>query len=225
MGPAWNNFAPIAREGLKFIFISLVFFVVSILAFDMWVVPTGLFLLTAFLCFFFRNPERLIPVDADAILSPADGKVMIAHPIQDPSGTQKYKIAIFLSIFNVHINRSPVAGTIQKILYHPGKFAMAFRHKESELNERNEIVIETDASHRVTMIQIAGWVARRIVCYLKELTFVNAGDRIGLIQFGSRVDLIIEGPITPHIKVGDHVKGGSTVLAHFIRTPERESIS
>jgi phosphatidylserine decarboxylase len=217
MGPGWNSYAPIAREGFKFIAIGLICSVVSWFAFDTWIIAILFLGLTCFVVFFFRNPGRLIPVDLDAIVSPADGKVMIAEALPTESDQPKqYKIAIFLSVFNVHINRAPFAAAVQKIIYRPGKFAMAFRVKESELNERNDIVFTDDYQRKITVTQIAGWVARRIVCYLKEFSHVNMGDRIGLIQFGSRVNLIIEGDIDPQIKVGDMVKGGSTVLAQFV---------
>lgn len=216
MGPDWNTYAPVAREGLKYIFIAGVLCVLSLLTVNSWIPPAVFFIFAAFCVFFFRNPMRLIPVDPDAIVSPADGKIMIAESLTPTTTTHpKYKIAIFLSILDVHINRSPISGTVKKISYHPGTFALAYRAKESELNEKNDLHLEDDLGRKVTVTQIAGWVARRIVCYPKEHTFVNRGDRIGLIQFGSRVDLIIEGDIQSHIKVGDYVRGGSTILAHF----------
>lgn len=216
MGLDWNTYAPVAREGLKYVFVSGILCVLSYLLLNSWVVSSLFFIFSAFCIFFFRNPMRLIPVDPDAIVSPADGKIMIAQSLSPHTTSHpKYKIAIFLSILDVHINRSPISGTVKKISYHPGTFALAYRTKDSELNEKNEIRLEDDLGRKVTVTQIAGWIARRIVCYPKEQTFVNRGDRIGLIQFGSRVDLIIEGDIKPHIKVGDSVKGGSSVLAHF----------
>ncbi len=216
MGPAWNNYAPIAREGLKYIFASLVLLVLAWIFFDhLWIqlVCVGMFAGTSF---FFRNPERLVPLDLNGVVSPADGKVMMAETLpRKEDGIQRQKIAIFLSVFDVHINRAPISGTVKQVTYRPGGFSMAFRPKESEENEQNEIVLEDDKGRRVTVTQIAGFIARRIVCYLKKDHFIQTGDRFGLIEFGSRVNIIIEGNVDVHVKPGDRVVGGETLLAHF----------
>ncbi len=215
MGPAWNRYAPVALEGLKYIFIALAVFLISVIFTKSLIFQILSLVLLCFIIFFFRNPERLVPLDEHAIISPADGTVMIAEPITSKDGTQQFKIAIFLSIFNVHINRTPITGVIKRVTYRPGRFSMAFRPKESEDNEQNTIVIENSKGRRLTVIQIAGFLARRIVCYVKEGMYISSGDRFGLIQFGSRTDLIVEGDVDVHVKVGDKVLGGQTILAHY----------
>jgi phosphatidylserine decarboxylase len=210
--PSWNLYAPVAQEGLKYIGLGLGLWVLSLIFSDSWLLQMGALGLTGCVIFFFRNPERLTPLDPEAIVSPADGTVM---KVEKAPGQDQTHIAIFLSVMNVHINRSPIRGTVKKILYKPGQFNLAFKPKESEENERNTVVIQDEKLREVTVIQIAGFLARRIVCYLKEQDFVASGARFGLIQFGSRTDVIIDSPVEVQVQVGDKVKGGQTVLARF----------
>ena len=166
------------------------------------------FILAAFVVFFFRNPERSIPQDAEAIVSPADGKVIRL----DRQGDQ-WHLSIFLSILDVHINRAPIEGTIVKKDYQPGKFRFAFDERASVENERVTLTIEGERS--LTFSLIAGLVARRIRVWKKEGAQVKKGDRIGLIRFGSRVDIAFPPECDIVVNKGDRVWGGSSILARW----------
>jgi len=158
----------------------------------------------AFVAFFFRNPTRDIPADPRAIVSPADGKVVRLERVGNVT-----KMSIFLSLFNVHVNRSPIAGRIEAIDYRPGKFLVAFNDKASTDNERN-IVMVSDGRITIVFTQIAGIVARRIVFWKKAGDSVGKGELVGLIRFGSRVDVLFPAGTEATVAVGDRVKGGST---------------
>jgi phosphatidylserine decarboxylase len=165
-----------------------------------------LLLLAGFVAFFFRNPAREIPSDPRVIVSPADGKVVKIERIGNIT-----KLSIFLSIFDVHVNRSPIAGRLEAIDYKRGKFKAAFNHDASLENERNTIMVSKGAV-KLVFIQIAGIVARRIVCWKKVGDMVEKGELIGLIRFGSRVDVLFPGGTTATVKVGARVQGGSTPI-------------
>jgi phosphatidylserine decarboxylase len=166
--------------------------------------------LVLFVAFFFRDPQRSVPVEAEAIVSPADGKVV---RISSEAGgiTQ---ISIFLSIFDVHINRSPVEGTVESIRYLPGKFRVAFDERASVENEQNVWIIQYGL-HQVKLSQIAGILARRIVSWKLQGERVEKGERIGLIKFGSRVDIFLPGDASVAVSLGDKVKGGSSIIGRF----------
>jgi phosphatidylserine decarboxylase len=168
-------------------------------------------ILSLFIAFFFRDPERKIPDDPSVVVSPADGKVVEILQLAD--GTTR--ISIFLSIFNVHINRAPVDGIIESTQYSPGKFKPAFDSSASAENEQNVLVID-HGSYKISVSQIAGILARRIVCWKKTGESVQKGERFGLIKFGSRVDLTLPVNVIPSVKMGDRVKGGSTVMGRAI---------
>lgn len=168
-------------------------------------------LLAAFFLWFFRDPERTIPDLPGAIVSPADGKVTRID-VLDENGERRTHISIFLSVFDVHVNRSPVSGTLEDIRYQKGKFRNAIDPACAEVNEQNVVTIRSDAGP-VIMKQIAGLLARRIVFRKKVGDTIERGERVGLIKFGSRTDIIFAGEAEMKVKVGDHVKGGSTVLA------------
>lgn len=176
----------------------------------------GFFAVGAFAAFFFRDPERKIPDDPRAIVSPADGRVVrINITPGDEYSTGQIELSIFLSIFNVHINRCPIDGRVDKVDYRPGSFKAAFEHKASEANEQSEILIYHEG-HPFVVKQIAGLIARRIVCWLAGSETVEKGDRFGLIQFGSRVDVIMpETLVTLNVEEGDKVKGGSSIIAYL----------
>lgn len=163
-------------------------------------------LLFAFVAFFFRNPPRTIPDDARVIVSPADGRVVRVERVGNVT-----RLSIFLSLFNVHVNRSPIAGRIETIDYRPGKFLAAFKHEASTENERN-IVMVSNGPIRIVFTQIAGVVARRIVFWKKVGDIVNKGELVGLIRFGSRVDVLFPAGTETTVKVGARVKGGSTPI-------------
>jgi phosphatidylserine decarboxylase len=169
-------------------------------------------LLAFFFLWFFRDPERAIPQDAGAVVSPGDGKVTDVSTVI--AGNEKQmRISIFLSVFNVHVNRSPITGVIREVRYQRGKFLDARSKDCAELNEQNVVTVEGDG-HRVVFKQIAGLLARRIVFYPKVGDRLERGQRVGLIKFGSRVDVVLDASARVSVKIGDVVKGGATVLAY-----------
>jgi len=172
-------------------------------------IAAGLFSLGCVLSLFFRDPDRRIPGGEAYILSPADGKVIAIDDSND-----QIAISIFLSVFNVHINRLPVTGVVKRVVYKPGRFFAAFKKEASQFNRRYEIEIETDKGN-VTVHQIAGVIARKVVCRLQPGQKVKAGDRFGLIYFGSRVDLLLPKNIELDIKSGQKIKGGATIIGSW----------
>jgi len=191
------------------------------LAGPLWALPACL--LALFFLWFFRDPERAIPDSAGALVSPGDGKVTeVASVVMN--GVPFTRISIFLSVFDVHVNRSPVAGVIREVRYQKGKFLNAMNPASAEHNEQNAVTIEGDG-HVVVFKQIAGLLARRIVFNKKVGDTVKRGERVGLIKFGSRVDVLLDASATVQIKVGDRVKGGSSVLAQLGREPALSEVS
>jgi len=168
---------------------------------------SGLF---AFVAFFFRNPTRTIPADPQAIVSPADGKVVRLERVGNVT-----RMSIFLSLFDVHVNRSPIAGRIEAMDYRPGKFLVAFNDKASTDNERNIIMIG-DGRIKLVFTQIAGIVARRIVFWKRIGDVVNKGELVGLIRFGSRVDVLFPAGTEATVKLGDRVRGGSSAIGRIL---------
>lgn len=164
--------------------------------------------------FFFRDPEREGPKGEGLILAPADGKVVAIEPYQGASGEELTQVSIFLALWNVHINRAPMASVVQEIRYRPGCFKAAFKKEASSENEQNLIRFASPGGE-IWVKQIAGSLARRIVCWLKSGQKVEAGERIGLIRFGSRVDVLVPRQVELLIKVGDRVKGGLDVIGVF----------
>ncbi len=181
------------------------------LADPVWVWPP--LLLAGFLLWFFRDPERTIPQTVGAVVSPADGKVTeVCAATMD--GAQRTRISIFLSVFDVHVNRSPVAGIIRGVSYRRGKFLNAMDRASAEKNEQNVVTVEADG-HTVVFKQIAGLLARRIVFHKKVGDRVKRGERVGMIKFGSRVDVLLDASASLHVKPGDRVRGGATVLGYL----------
>jgi phosphatidylserine decarboxylase len=179
-----------------------------------WTNPGALLIfLAAFVFYFFRDPERAIPADPGAVVSPADGRVVVITD-EENAGQPGKRISIFLAIWNVHVNRSPQAGRITKLEYRPGKFLAAMRQRASVENEQNVISLST-ATGEMMFKQIAGLIARRVVCWKKQGDTVARGERIGLVRFGSRVDLWVPRDAEILVTLGDHVKGGSSVLARW----------
>lgn len=175
-----------------------------------WALPAVL--LAAFFLWFFRDPQRVISDGTGAVVSPADGKVTNISPIT-VDGVRLTRISIFLNVFNVHVNRSPIAGVIRDVRYQKGKYLNAMNEASADQNEQNVVTVEGEGQ-TVVFKQIAGLLARRIVFNKKVGQLVERGERVGLIKFGSRVDVFLEASASLHIKVGDHVKGGSSVLAY-----------
>jgi len=169
------------------------------------------FLLAFFFLWFFRDPERAIPLDPGAVVSPGDGKVTDVA-IVDAGNQKQLRISIFLNVFNVHVNRSPITGVIKQVRYQRGKYLNAMNVTSAEANEQNIVTVEGEGQ-TVIFKQIAGLLARRIVFYSKVGDQLERGQRVGLIKFGSRVDVVMDAAARPKVKVGDHVKGGETIVA------------
>lgn len=176
----------------------------------LWAVPA--ILLAVFFLWFFRDPQRVISDGTGAVVSPADGKVTEVSPVTI-DGIRRTRISIFLNVFNVHVNRSPIAGVIRDVRYQKGKYLNAMNPASADQNEQNMVTVEGEGQI-VVFKQIAGLLARRIVFNKKVGERVARGERVGLIKFGSRVDVLLEASAILHVKVGDHVKGGSSVLAY-----------
>lgn len=204
----------LAREGWPFIAGSaLLSIVVWVLAGFGWSLP--LWLLTVFVVQFFRDPPRPIPQDPLAVLSPADGRIVAVEHVVDPYARRDaVKISVFMNVFNVHSNRAPVDGMVREVRYVPGKFVNADLDKASEQNERNALVIDA-AGRVVTVVQVAGLVARRILCYVAAGDTLRRGQRYGFIRFGSRVDVYLPLGSRSRVSIGDKVRASSTVLADF----------
>ena len=186
-----------------------------------WGTPAGL--LAAFCLWFFRDPERVVPDTPGAIVSPGDGKVTDVSRIA-VNGAERLRISIFLNVFNVHVNRSPIGGVIRDVRYQKGKFLNAMGANTAEENEQNIVTVEGEGQ-TVVFKQIAGLIARRIVFYKNIGDLVARGERVGLIKFGSRVDVVMDAGVQPAVKVGDHVKGASSILAYANVRPELASVS
>jgi phosphatidylserine decarboxylase len=208
-----NYGIPVASEGWPFI-IPLAIVTVLLFAFGWKNTAYVSLVLTLFVLFFFRDPERKIPEGADVVVSPADGKVIVIKDVFEPTYLKQdvKQISIFLSVFNVHVNRSPCEGTIEVVKYNPGKFHVASVDKASLLNEQTSMVIAS-GKHKVLVKQIAGLIARRIICYAKPGDAIRTGERYGLIRFGSRVDIFLPKDAELKVKLGDRVTGASDVIA------------
>ena len=193
----------IVRDAYRFL-VPLAALALLSFVFKLTIIGLLMSALFVFVAFFFRNPQRSIPADPQAIVSPADGKVVRLERVGNVT-----RMSIFLSLFDVHVNRSPIAGRIEAIDYRPGKFMVAFNDKASTDNERN-IIMVNDGRITIVFTQIAGIVARRIVCWKKAGDVVGKGELVGLIRFGSRVDVLFPAGTEATVSVGDRVKGGST---------------
>jgi len=194
------------KEGFPFVIVPLIVGL-ALLVYGLWIVAALVFLLAAFMAYFFRDPAREIPAGDNLILSAADGRVTRI----ENNETGKL-VSVFLSPLNVHINRSPIAGTIEQIEYIPGKKGPATNDKASMLNERNSLTIVGEKA-TVVCTQIAGILARRIVCWNKEGDSLESGEKFGMIKFGSRTDLLMPADVEIRVQVGDKVTGGETVIA------------
>ena len=206
----------IAHEGIPFILLSLVLTVLAAFFGIVWLaVIFGI--LTVFIVSFFRNPERSYKPQDKLVISPADGKILKIEDVAVEgtiAGGFK-KISIFMNVFNVHVNRAPYAGKIEKIQYHKGKFLSANLDKASAENERNEVLIRTEDKRAVWVVQIAGLIARRIVCWTSEGADIQKGERFGLIRFGSRVEVFLPPDSTVVVRPGDKVRAGQTPLGYL----------
>lgn len=207
----------IALEGLPFIAAcGALTFLAAVFLKSSWITAFAL-AATIFTVCFFRNPERRTPEDERLIVSPADGKViridenyhheLLSQPCR--------KVSIFMNVFNVHVNRAPFSGTVSLIRYNPGKFLSADLDKASEQNERNAILLKTDKGKEILTIQIAGLIARRIVCWVSEGAYLKRGERFGLIRFGSRLEVLMPMETRLSVTIGDKVRAGQTPIGMF----------
>lgn len=225
---AWRGRLRLARYGLAELICFSVAFLILILSFAhlaywhhlaFWV-PAGIVaILWAFICSFFRDPKRPIPNDSDLIVSPADGTVTHAGEVADPDfpGGRAFRISIFLSVFDVHVNRVPRTGRVTRLAYYPGGFHDARNPESGVRNEQFWIDLEDEQGRRTRVKQVAGAIARRIVCWLTLEEAVKAGDRCGMIKFGSRTDLLlpVDAVAKVLVKVGDKVQGGAAALVRL----------
>ena len=205
----------IHREGWKF---ATIFFLTSSILLMVWL-PFAIigFLLTFFVVWFFRDPDRKTPNIKNKIISPADGKICLIDKAKPPKellmdSKEMFRICVFMNVFNVHVNRSPVKGTIREIVYKKGQFLNASLDKASEKNERNSLIIETDDNKEIIVTQIAGLIARRILSFVNNKDKIDVGERFGLIRFGSRVDIYLPEGSKAAVKIGDTVKAGETII-------------
>lgn len=202
----------IAKEGWPYLTLSLVAALIATYYIGWWSLP--LWVAALFVLQFFRDPPRDVPQAPDIVTSPADGRVVVVEASRDPYlDREALKISVFMNVFNAHSNRSPANGVVQKIWYHAGTFLNAALAKASLENERNAIWLKTSDGIDVTVVQVAGLVARRILCYVKEGDRLAAGDRYGFIRFGSRLDVFLPLTAKARVSLGDKVYAGSTILA------------
>ena len=219
-----NNSSPFAREGYPFIAYSVG--LTALLSVAAWrlcsavlFIPAALSLLvTLFVLYFFRNPERTATTDiTTTVIAPADGTVIVVERVPEtPLGIEALKISIFMSVFNVHVNRVPFDGKVVDIFHHQGKFFNARDGRASCENERNGIILEVAGGVRIAFVQIAGLIARRIISYPLIGDMLVRGERYGLIRFGSRVDVYLPADVEPLVKLGDTTVAGETVLARIV---------
>ena len=204
----------IAREGWFYILVSFAITAIVTYKWGVWSLP--LWLISLFVLQFFRDPARTVPNSPNAVLSPADGRIVVVEKTQDVYGEREaLKISVFMNVFNVHSNRSPVDGKVESVHYFPGKFVNADLDKASLENERNALIITAENGQKVTCVQVAGLIARRILCYVKSGEALRRGERFGFIRFGSRVDVYLPLSAKPKVTVGDKVYATETVLAEL----------
>lgn len=211
---------PLAKEGVPFIAVAAFLTLICAIS-EYQCLTIILTLCTLFTVYFFRDPERFTPLDEDVLVSPADGRVIVVEKCTDDRYMQGevMKVSIFMNVFNVHVNRLPFSGTIKKIIYTPGKFYAVDSDKAAVHNENCGIILETKSGTQFAFVQVAGLIARRIVCWLEEGDKVTKGKRFGLIRFGSRVDLYLPVNTKIDVSVGQHVKAGETILGRLEENP------
>jgi phosphatidylserine decarboxylase len=212
----------IAREGWPFLAIAILVSVLMTVWFGWWSLP--FWIVSLFVLQFFRDPPREGTTVANAVLSPADGRIVMIGEVDDPYAERRaLKISVFMNVFNVHSNRSPVDGTVQSVEYFPGKFFNAALDKASLENERNAMVLATPEGHVVTAVQVAGLIAKRILCYAKQGQTLSRAQRYGFIRFGSRVDVYLPLGASPRVAIGDKVSAATTVLAELPATTSSQA--
>ena len=204
----------IAKEGWPFLGVAVVAALVATQLLGAWSWP--FWIIAVFVLQFFRDPGRIVPQNPNAVLSPADGRIVVVEKALDPyANREALKISVFMNVFNVHSNRSPVDGKVEKVEYFPGKFVNADLDKASTENERNAVVMTASNGQTVTFVQVAGLIARRILCYVDAGAELARGQRYGFIRFGSRVDVYLPLSARPLVTVGEKVSATETILAEF----------
>lgn len=235
---SWN-WPSIHPEGRKFGAIAVLLSLIPLILLDWPILGWPMLALSAGVFAFFRDPERVVPQDEKAIVAPADGLVSLISQVEPPeelriedgsgfAGMESgpvTRISIFMSVFDVHINRSPISGTITRLVYIPGKFMNADLDKASEENERQHFLVERSDGVKIGFTQIAGLVARRIIPFVKPGDMVASGQRVGLIRFGSRVDVYLPRGTEPRVLMGQRIVAGETVLAELGKAPLLEGVS
>jgi phosphatidylserine decarboxylase len=199
-------------DAFRFIVPLLLVAVLAWVLFGYYIISLIALLLAAFVGYFFRNPRRVVPENENLIVSPADGKVVRIDT--DSSADGENQISIFLNLFDVHVNRAPISGSLERLEYRPGRFKAAFVDEASRVNEQNVLTIR-GKDITVTIRQIAGLIARRVVCWKPQGSTMTRGETFGLIRFGSRVDVVLPKEVVLSVKLGDRVKGGSSVLGEY----------
>lgn len=232
LGEAKWSFPPVHPEGRKFALIAAA--VTAVFAFMAWeTLAWPMAAITIWVLAFFRDPKRVTPLDKNYIVSPADGLVHLIMPVVPPvelqgegglGNEELIRVSIFMSVFDVHINRTPIEGTVKRVAYISGKFLNADLDKASEENERQHFMVERHDGVKVGFTQIAGLVARRIMTFVKEGDFVATGQRVGLIRFGSRVDVYLPKGTKPSVVLGQRAIAGETVLAEIGQTKLIEGV-
>jgi phosphatidylserine decarboxylase len=204
----------IAREGWPFLTISLLAAAAATWFWGWWSIP--LWIIYFFILQFFRDPPRAVPQGDNLVLCPADGRVLVVGNARDPyRNCDALKMSVFMNVFNVHSNRSPVDGVVKEVMYSKGLFVNASFDKASTDNERNALILRTDSGTELSCVQVAGLIARRILCYVKPGERLARGQRYGFIRFGSRVDVYLPPGSKPRVAIGDKVKATTTVLAEL----------
>ena len=208
----------IAREGWLYVALTLFAAVITTIVFPWWLAFV-FWVIAVFVLQFFRDPFRPIPEDEGVLVSPADGKVIFTGMVDDPYlNRQAFKISVFMNVFSVHSNRAPLTAKVQQIWYHAGQFLNAALDKASEQNERNAVWLQTEDGQDVVSVQVAGLVARRILCYVNEGDSLERGQRYGFIRFGSRVDLYLPTDFSCDVTLGQNVSAGSSILGKLVKS-------
>jgi len=216
LGPGNKRAFPVASEGLPLI-VSSAFVTVYLAALGLSMVALFFGAVACFIVFFFRDPDRVIPTEDGAVVSPADGKVVEVRVVSesDVAREKMLKVSVFMSVFNVHVNRMPTDGTVVDISYYPGRFFSANLDKASKDNERNAVSLDIGSGRRLVVVQVAGLIARRIVCRIHKGDHLRRGQRFGMICFGSRLDVYLPSDTKPAVSVGDRILAGTSILGHL----------
>jgi len=206
----------IATPGYNFILAGVVLIFLGLIGHWPWLTVLGI-VAAVFFTYFFRDPERDIPEGPEVIVAPADGKVVLVDAVQETGFLKSpaQRVAIFMNVFDVHVNRAPAAGQVKEVKHRAGDYKAAFRQDAAVRNEQQAVVFDTGAGRQFLVVQIAGLLARRIIAFVKPGQLLARGERFGMICFGSRVDLYLPGEVDLQVKVGDRVKAGSSIIGRW----------